>query len=193
MVRIGQGLTGNQLRREPIMKAIMLLAVAAGGLWAASVAADTIYTWTDADGIRRYSNDPPTGVESYQRIDTPAERPDRPDAGNERRPSYDQMIQQAIQENQQLEQERRDKEAARAAEEKRLAEELRQKKIEAERSRLLQQIEAIKNRAVSPTYPPGMKKAQIDKIQEQIDALEKSPDAVASPKQGKPADSKSGY
>jgi len=40
-----------------------------------------------------------------------------------------------------------------------------------------------------------MKQAQIDKIMKQIDTLEKSPNAVASPqqKQEKAAESKSGY
>jgi hypothetical protein len=175
------------------MKAILLLAVATGFLWAAGIQADIIYTWTDSNGIQRYSDTPPAGVENYQRIDAPDLRPDSPDADNQRRSSYDRMVHQAVQESRQQEEERKAEEAARAAEEERIAKELHQKKIEAERSRLLQQIEAIKKRAVSPTYPPGMKKAQIDKIQKQIDALEKSPETTAPPNQGRPADSKSGY
>ena len=103
------------------------------------------------------------------------------------------MVQRAIQEARQLEQERRAKEAARAAEEKRLAEKRHQEEIAPERNRLLEQLEAVKNRAVSPTFPPGMKQARIKEIQAQIDALEKKPDAGAAPKQEKTAESKSGY
>lgn len=175
------------------MKAIIVLALAMGLLSASNAASDTIYTWTDANGIQRFSNTPPEGVEKYQQIESQTVRPDSPEASDQRRSSYDQMVQKATQEYRQLDQERRAKEAARAAKEKRLAEERRQAKIEAERSRLLEQIEAIKNRAVSPTYPLGMKQAQIDKIQQQIDALEKNPDADASPEKEKAAESKSGY
>lgn len=163
------------------MKAIIVLALAIGVLSAANAASDTVYTWTDANGVQQFSNDPPENVENYQRIESETVRPDSPQASDKRRPSYDRMVDQAVQEARRLEQERRAKEAAQAAEEKRLAEKRRQEKITAERIRLLKQIEAIKNRAVSPTYPLGMKQAQIDKIQKQIDALEKKPDSDALP------------
>jgi cell division septum initiation protein DivIVA len=167
------------------MKAMMMmLALAIGLLLAANVSSDTIYTWTDESGVQRFSSDsPPEGVDNYQQIESEAVPPDRTKGGDRRRPSYDRMVQQASQEARQLEQQRKAEAAARAAEEKRIAKERRQAKIQAERSRLLQQIEAIKNRAVSPTYPLGMKQAQIDKIRKQIDALEKNPDTVASPRQ----------
>jgi hypothetical protein len=175
------------------MKAIIVLALAMGLLSASNATSDTIYTWTDAKGIQRFSNTPPQGVENYKQIESQAVRPDSPEASDQRRSSYDQMVQHATEEYRQLDQQRRAKEAARIAKEKRLAEKRRQAKIESERRRLLEQIEAIKNRAVSPTYPQGMKQAQIDKIQKQIDALENNPDADASPKKEKSAESKSGY
>lgn len=177
------------------MKAtMMMLALALGLLLAANVSSDTIYTWTDASGVQRFSSDPPPeGVENYQQIESRTLPPAGTEAGDRRRPSYDRMVQQALQEARQLEQQRKAEAAARAAEEKRIAEERRQAKIQAERSRLLQQIEAIKNRAVSPTYPLGMKQAQIDKIRKQIDALEKNPNDTASPQQKKAAESRSGY
>jgi hypothetical protein len=198
MVRIGDKYRPEpHLSKEPIMKAMMMmLALAIGLLLAANVSSDTIYTWTDANGVQRFSSDPPPeGVGNYQQIESEDVPADSTDASDRRRPSYDRMVQQALQEARQLEQQRNAEAAARAAEEKRIAEERRQAKIQAERSRLLQQIEAIKIRAVSPTYPPGMKQAQIDKIMKQIDTLEKSPNAVASPqqKQEKAAESKSGY
>jgi hypothetical protein len=180
--------------KEPIMKAVIALVLAIGLLCASNAtSADTIYTWTDENGVQRFSNDPPENIVNYQRIESRDVRPDSPDAGDNRRSSYDQMVQQAVQESQHLEQERKAEEAAREAEEKRLAKEHRQAEINAERNRLLKQIEAIKGRAVSPTYPMGMKQAQIDKIQKQIDALDKTADTGTSPKQEEPAESNSGY
>jgi hypothetical protein len=171
----------------------ILLTLAMALLLVGNVSSDAVYTWTDENGIQRFSNDPPPEVENYQRLESRPIRPDSPEAEDKRRSSYDQMVQKALQETRQMEQQRRAEEAARAAEEKRLAEERRRAEIQAERNRLLQQIEAIKNRAVSPTYPMGMKQAQIDKIQKQIDALEKKPDTGGSPKQEKSSGSRNGY
>lgn len=175
------------------MKAVIALVLAIGLFSALNATSDTIYTWKDENGIQRFSNDPPENILNYQRIESPDVRPDSPDAGEKRRSSYDRMVQQAVQDSQRLEQERKAEEASREAEEKRLAEERRQAEIEAERNRLLKQIDAIKGRAVSPTYPLGMKQAQIDKIQKQIDALDKPADDGASPKQEEAAESNSGY
>jgi hypothetical protein len=176
------------------MKAIIIvLALTIWLLPAANASSDAIYTWTDANGVQRFSNDPPENVDNYQRIETKDVRPDSNGDADKRRTSYDRMVEQAVQERRRLKQEERAREAKRIAEEKRLAKERRQEKIDAERKRLMEQIEAIKNRAVSPTNPPGMKQAQIDKIQKQIDALEKNPDADAPSKQEKAAESKSGY
>ncbi|MEJ2660873.1 MAG: DUF4124 domain-containing protein [Desulfobacteraceae bacterium] len=174
------------------MKTIIVLALAIGLLSATNASSD-IYTWTDDNGVQRFGNDPPENVENYQRIESKDVRPDSSDASDKRRSSYDRMVEQANQETRRLNQESRAKEAARVAEEKRLEEQRRQAKIKVERERLLDQIEAIKNRAVSPTYPPGMKQAQIDKIQKQINALEKNPDADASSKQEETAEPKSGH
>ena len=173
------------------MKTIMVLVLAIGVFSATNATSGTVYTWTDANGVQRFSNDPPDNVENYQRIESEDVRPDSPQSSDKRRSGYDRMVDQAVQESRRLEQERKAKEAAQAEEEKRLAEEHRQEKIKAERSRLLEQIEAIKNRAVSPTYPLGMKQAQINKIMKQIDALEEKPDSDASPTPAETTESKS--
>ena len=60
-------------------------------------------------------------------------------------------------------------------------------------ARLEQEIQAIKNRAVSPTYSPGMKKSQIDKLKEEIERLEKNPDAVEPREPAPTPPSKSDY
>jgi cell division septum initiation protein DivIVA len=182
---------------EPIMKAIMVAValLAVGLLLGATASSDTVYRWTDEKGVQRFSNEPPPeGVENFQKFQSQPTQPDGSGAGDSRRPSYDQMVQKASQSADHMEQQRKAQAAARAAEQKRLAEERRQAKIQAERSRLLQRIEAIKIRAVSPTFPMGMKQAQIDKIKKQIDALgNNKPDAAAASQQGKTAESPSGY
>jgi hypothetical protein len=177
------------------MKAIMVVvALATGLLLAANSSSKTIYSWTDENGVQRFSDhSPPEGVANFKQFESPSIPPDSPEATDERRPSYDQMVRRASQNAQRMEQQRKAEAAARAAEEKRLAEKRRQAKIKAERNRLLQQIEAIRNRALSPTFPQGMKEAQIDKIQKQIDALENKPTAGAAPNKGKADESKSGY
>ncbi len=155
------------------MKTIMALIIAISALFAAVVPADTIYRWTDEQGVQRFSNDPPPeGIEKFKKSETQASPPQNRSTVEERRPGYDQMVRQASAEARQLEHQRKAEAAAEASEKKRLAEAQRKQKIQAERNLLEQQIEAIKNRALSPTFPPGMKQAQIDKIKKQIEALE---------------------
>jgi type IV secretory pathway VirB10-like protein len=178
------------------MKTIMaVVALAIGLLITANVSSDTIYSWTDDKGVERFSNEPPPpGVENFRTFESQAMPPHSPEASDERRSSYDQMVRQASQAADQMALQRKAQAADRAAKKKRLAEERRQAKIQAERGRLLKQIEAIKNRAVSPTYPMGMKQAQIDKIKKQIDALENNKsNANASSQQEKAAESRNGY
>jgi hypothetical protein len=177
------------------MKSIMaVIALAIGLLLAANVSSNTIYTWTDKNGVQRFSNEhPPQGVENFKQFESQAMPPDASGADNKRRPSYDQMVRQATQAARQQELKWKAEAAARAAKEKRLAEQRRQAKIQAKRNQLLKQIDAIKKRALSPTFPLGMKQAQIDKIRKQIAELEKNPDTGASPRQDKAAESNSGY
>ncbi len=160
------------------MKTIMVLTMAAGMLLAVTVSADTIYSWSDEQGVQRFSNrPPPEGIENFQTFESQASPPQTRSPDNERRSSYDQMVQQASDEARQLESRREAEAAARAEEEKRLAEAQRKEKIQAQRSLLEQQIESINKRALGPTYTQGMKQAQIDKIKKQIEALEGNPDA----------------
>lgn len=176
------------------MKTIVALAIAAGLLFAASGSADTIYGWTDEHGIKRFSHDPPPeGVENFQKFESQASQPQDRSPADERRPSYDRMIRQAEEESRQLQQQREAEAAARKAERERLAEAQRQNKIQAEQRRLEQQIESINKRALGPTYTQGMKKAQIDKIRKQIEALEKNQNSSKPQKQESASESKSGY
>ena len=176
------------------MKTIMVLSMAAGLLLAATVSADTIYRWTDEQGVQRFSNaPPPEGIENFQTFESQASAAQSPKAADERRSSYDQMVKQASDEARQLERQREADAAARAEEKKRQAEARRKEKIQAQRSLLEQQIESINKRALGPTYTQGMKKAQIDKIKKKIEMLESNPNAGDTRQQEAASESKSGY
>jgi len=103
--------------------------------------------------------------------------------GNQRRTSYDQMVESTVRETNAAEAKREEEEAARTAEKALQAEKQRQASIQVERVRLKQQIETIKNRAVSPTYPNGMKQAQIEAITREIEKLAKQSNLDAAKSQ----------
>jgi hypothetical protein len=176
------------------MKTIMVLSITLSLLLVATVSADTIYGWTDEQGVQRFSNDPPPeGIENFEKFDSQTPPSQYEKDAHERRSSYDQMVQKASVEKQQLEHQREAEAAAQAAEKKRIAEAQRKEKIQSERNRLDQQIEAINKRALGPTYTQGMKQAQIDRIKKQIDALENNPDTPKAQQQQAPSESNSGY
>ena len=136
--------------------------------------AGTIYTWTDADGVRRYSNtEPPEGVDGVEIIDEiQGDYSDDDSARSE----YDRMVEKASQEADEhfAEQE---KEKARAAEaEKQRRQAAQEDRIAAERQKLQAEIDAIDARGLGPTFSAGQKAAMIKAIQEKIDRLESDPD-----------------
>jgi predicted nucleic acid-binding Zn-ribbon protein len=175
------------------MKSVMALILFTGLLSAATVSADTVYSWTDEQGVQRFSNDPPPeGIEFFKKFESPTP-PQNRSAVEERRSSYDQMVRKASEETLQLEQQREAEAAAQATEKKRMAEAQRKEKIQNERNRLDRQIEAIAKRALSPTYTQGMKQALINEIKKQIAALENNPDTAKPQQQRAPSESNSGY
>lgn len=176
------------------MKKILPVAAAIGLMMTAAVSADTIYGWTDEHGIQRFSNHPPPQhIDNFVKYESPPSPSDDAEETGKRRSSYDQMVQEATAESRQLERQREAAAASAAAEKKRLEQERQNAVIEAERSRLEQQIKAIENRALGPTYTKGMKQAQIDKILKQIEALENNPDAAKAQPAEESGSSNSGY
>jgi superfamily I DNA and RNA helicase len=138
-----------------------------------SIDAETIYTWKDKDGVMKFSNEqPPEDVADFKTIVTPdAEANDSaPEA--RRRSSFDQMVKQAS-EAAHISNEQRIRIAAeKAAKQQRIAKEQQEAQRQAERKRLESRIEAIEKRAVSRTYPNGMKQAQIEALRKEIEKLE---------------------
>jgi uncharacterized protein YlxW (UPF0749 family) len=145
--------------------------------FAPPVIAETIYTWTDSEGKQHFSDEvPPEAVTNYKEIQTAPDSSGRSDASPERRTSYDFMVEKAKREASQSEQQRRKEAEAREKEEKREAELRRKARIEPERRRLEQAIKGVENRALSPTFSMGMKKAQIEKLRKELEELTASPE-----------------
>ena len=145
--------------------------------------AETIYTWTDKDGIKRFSNEPPPeGIEAHriEAVPTPDKVDDR---AQKRRSSFDRMVEDAAAESRELEKQRKEAEAARAAELQRQAELERRRQIDAQRRQLEERINAVRKRALSPTYTKGMQEAQIEAIRKQINELSGQPEPATEPEQ----------
>jgi len=136
--------------------------------------ADKIYSWVGQDGTKWFSNEPPPeGIKEFEVITTPGSPDGASAPANNRRPGFDQMVDQAGFQADALESERLAKERRAEVLKKRQAEKERKAKNQARRQLLEDKITAIRNRAVSPTYSQGMKEAQILEIQKQIDQLKK--------------------
>jgi molecular chaperone DnaK (HSP70) len=173
--------------KEAIMLKIILVAAIVALQWMPiSTHADKIYSWKDANGITRFSNEPPPeGVTDFKVTSSGATEASGPASGAQRRSSYDEMVEKASKEADQSIEARQAKEAAEAAEKKRLAEQKRQERIQAEKERIKKQIEAVKKHAVSPTQPYGMKKAQIEALTKELEKLDQSAASSADNKSEK--------
>ena len=132
----------------------------------------TIYTWTDENGVKRYSNaQPPEDAEQVRTIEEVRTDP----AENDRlRQEYERMVEEASREADRYLKEQAEKKALEeeATRNQQAAEQ--SQRVEAERNRLLKEMEAIQNRGLGPTFTLGMKENLIRQIQEQIEQLEAS-------------------
>jgi hypothetical protein len=147
-------------------------------LWVCpGLAAENIYNWTDKNGIRRFSDQPPPrNVKQYKTIQVPPDQSSEQEPAVDKRPGYDSMVENVKGETRQGEQESIQGEASRTAEEKRNAESSMKARVEAERQRLNEKIEAINKRPLSRTYDHSFKQARIDEIQKELDKLNNSPE-----------------
>ena len=146
-------------------------------LWVCPCLADeNIYTWTDNDGVKRFSDRQPENVKHYDTIKISPEQSEEGGAAGGSRTEYDHMIESIRQEKQQTEQERIQGEADRTAEEKRNAETRKNERIEAERRQLQEKIDDLKKRPTSRAYSQSLKNARIEEIEKQLEKLKNSPD-----------------
>lgn len=136
-------------------------------MFATYAVADTIYIWTDKKGVKRFSDQPPEGVDRYETEESMPSAPEEPE-----RNGFEKMVQDVKRENQQADMRKEREAAQRRAEDQRKAMEEKNARIQAERAPLQQQIDQLNNRALSPTFTKGMRDHQIKLIREKMDAIE---------------------
>ena len=142
-------------------------------LFGNTVIADTIYTWTDADGVKRYSNSkPPENVENVQTIQE-IQYDQRGD--DQRRQEYDRMVEDANQSADRHFKEQAEQKAQNAKAERRQQLEAQAQQIEETRSQLQKAIDDLEGRALSRTFSNGQKEYLIKQVEEKIDQLESNP------------------
>ena len=136
----------------------------------APAVAGTIYTWTDADGVQRYSNTQPpedaTNVRTIDEVDEDAVGADR------RRDEFDRMVEEANEEAERHFDQQARKKARQAEQRKQQQKEARDQQISEEKARLTKEIEMLQNRALSPNFTQGMRDNLIRQLQERIDRMD---------------------
>jgi hypothetical protein len=140
------------------------------------LADENIYTWTDKNGVKRFSDRQPEDVKHYDTIRIPSDQSEYGAPAVDSRSEYDQMIENIRQEKQITEQNRIQAGADRVAEEKRNEDARKKERIEAERKNLQEKIDDLKKRPTGRTYSQNLKNAQIGEIEKRLDKLKTSPD-----------------
>lgn len=141
-------------------------------LFGSTVSANTIYTWTDADGVKRYSNSQPP--EDAVNVQTIEEIQYDQDNDNQRRQEYDRMVEDASQSADRHFEEQAEKEKRQAEARQQREQEMKNQQIEKARAELLKEIDDLQKRGYSATFTQGMKENLIKAVQEKIDQLESS-------------------
>lgn len=133
-----------------------------------------IYTWTDKNGVKQFSDQQPQGVDTYEVITNPSSQDGTGGNGSGAsvRPEYERMIREVQNENRQADQKKEQAEKDRQKAEARQAEMKKEAEKEAQRQQIQKKIDALNQRALSPTFSKGMRDSQIKKLQEQMEALE---------------------
>ena len=154
------------------MRTTILITLTAGlMIFGNAATAGTIYTWTDADGVKRYSNSqPPEGVDNVQTID---EVEYDPTGEEDRRREFNRMAEQAGEEADEHFDNQARKKARQDAQRIRLKKEAKSRQTDEEKARLRKAIGALENRALGPNFTKGMRDNLIRPLQNKLDKLEK--------------------
>ncbi len=135
--------------------------------------AGTIYIWTDENGVKKFSDQPPPeGVEAYETVEGEISKPDQG-----RRPGFERMVRDVERRNQEQNAKAKTEAKSRAEEQKRKQKAEKNAPLLAERARLKKQIADLQNRGLSSTFTKGMRDNQIKERREQIEALNRKIDA----------------
>lgn len=138
--------------------------------WVQTALGGTIYTWTDADGVKRFSNSqPPEEASQVQTID----EVQTDQSGEDRaRQEYDRMVEEASRSADRYLEEQAEKKANEAeAAQVRIQSEQAQRN-EAERARLQKELDQIQGRGLSTTFSAGQKEYLINQLKEKMDQLD---------------------
>lgn len=134
--------------------------------------AGTIYTWTDDEGVKRFSNaQPPDGAENVQ-----AMQEIQDEQSQQNRQAFDRMVEDASQEADRHFEEQAQQKAQDEQEQLDRQQQVQDQRIAQERARLQREIDAIEGRGLGPKFTLGMKENLIRQTQEKIDRLERDPD-----------------
>lgn len=143
--------------------------------------ADNIYSWTDENGVRQYSNTAPG--EDAKDVEIIKEIPHTQDDGKKSGQDaneLDRVLDELEAENRAAEIEREEKDKKIEAEKNKAAQDKLNKKIQTEKERLQNEIRRIKQLAAGGTFSLAMKKSKIKEYQEKLDLLERSPEEYFS-------------
>lgn len=135
-----------------------------------------IYSWTDENGIRQYSNiEPNLPAEEITVLqeDQPGASEGPPRSGTQ---ELKKVVRELEAENLAAQKEREAKRQQREKQEQQATQEAMDNKIQAEKARLKTEISRIEKLAVGPNLSIALKNARIKQFQDQLDLLERSPE-----------------
>lgn len=138
--------------------------------------AGKVYSWTDENGVKQYSNtEPAGGVGDVEITDEMPGDPRYSDKNQERQKIIDGLKSrnQAAEDERKIEEEKRE---AKKAEEKAKSQKEISGKVQAEKNRLLAEINTYEQRAVGPTFSLALKNSIIQKLKDKLALLEESPE-----------------
>jgi len=135
--------------------------------------AGSIYTWTDENGVKRYSNAAPD--EDPKDLKVINEIP-HTQADKEQSRQNSEKLEQVLEELKAAEIEREQKNKKIDAEKKKSALDTLNKKVLLEKERLQNEIRRIEQLAIGGPYSLAMKKSKIKEYQDKLDLLERSPE-----------------
>lgn len=136
--------------------------------------AGDIYTWTDAKGVKRFSDHPPQSATEVKVIESIRESDPTQSDQPVVREEYRRMVEVVTEENRQSELEKQQKAEAMAAEQRKKEEAEKQARKDSDRQLLQDRIDALNNRALGSGFTEGMRQNQINAIQRLIDQMDHS-------------------
>ncbi len=142
-------------------------------LFVPDLKAGSIYTWTDENGVKRYSNAAPNKDPKHVKV---IDEIPHTQADKEQSRQNSERLEQVLGELEAAEIEREKKNKKIDAEKKKTAIDTLNKKVLLEKERLQNEIRRIEQLAIGRPYSIAMKKSKIKEYQDKLDLLERSPE-----------------